>query len=275
MAIFKTTPNMYSNLNWKDIEQLMNEERFVLLLPIGSIEAHGPHCPLSTDTIISLEACLRAVQKLHSKGFEAFVLPPLTYGVTEVARNFPGTISITEKTFAAMISEICIQLINHGMSKICLFNSHLEPRHIKTLYDAIKEVGVKTGVKVLFTDITQTKYSIRLTDAFQKAETHADRYETSVVMTVDHLLVNEERRQKLEYLPINLDDKLLKEHLDSFEAMGMPEAYCGDPASASAEEGEEILNSLSSFIVEDIEDIFQAKNGKWYVEDKEPTGPNA
>ena len=64
---------MYGNLNWKDIEELKQKENFVLLLPIGSTESHGPHCPVATDTIIAVETCLRAAQKLHEKGYKAYV----------------------------------------------------------------------------------------------------------------------------------------------------------------------------------------------------------
>jgi len=248
---------MYSNLNWKDLQEMLREGNLVVILPTGATEPHGPHCPLGTDTIISLEACLRAAQRLHARGYKAFVLPPLSYSVTEVSRNFPGRISITQKTDAAIISEICTSLINQGISRICLFNHHLEPGHVEAVRGAVEEVEGKTGVKIAFVDIARRKYVVRLTEAFQKAETHADRHETSVVLAVDPLLVNEERRKGLKYLPINLVHKMYYEHLDEFKAMGMTEAYCGDPASASAKEGEEILKVLSDFIVEDIEDMFE------------------
>jgi creatinine amidohydrolase/Fe(II)-dependent formamide hydrolase-like protein len=54
---------------------------------------------------------------------------------------------------------------------------------------------------------------------------------------------------------MNLADKLFKERLDSFRAFGMAEAYCGDPASASAAEGETLLELLSDFVVEDVEEF--------------------
>ena len=259
MAAYGTSPYMYANLNWKDLERLKETERFVLLLPIGSTEPHGPHCPLATDTIISLETCLRAAQKLHTIGYEAFVLPPLSYAVTEVTRSFPVSISISPETDSAMIYEVCVSLINHGMPRICLFNSHFEPAHIRAIYDAVKKVLEKTGVNLLFIDIGRRKYRFRLTEAFQKGETHADRYETSIVMAIAPSLVNEGRRKALKYISINLYDKKWA-NIAEFKAMGMPECYAGDPASASAEEGEETLAILSNFIVEDVEEIFQ---GEW------------
>jgi len=259
MAISKKIPYMYANLNWKNLEDLKQKEHFVLLLPIGATESHGPHCPVGTDAIIALETCLRASKKLHGVGYEAYVLPPLAYTVAECARNFPGTISLTEQTECALITEICLNLILHGMQKICIVNDHGEPKHVRAIYNAIDKVREQTGIRLGFPDIFRKKYALRLTDAFRKGESHADRYETSLIMAIEPSLVDEEKRKKLRYLPINLADKLFKEHLDEFNAMGMSECYCGDPAAASAQEGTETLAILTDFIVEAVEEMFQEK----------------
>ena len=247
---------MFSNLTWKEVARIKEKDRFVLLFPMGATESHGPHAPLSTDITISMEVCLRSVKKLRSMDYEAFVLPPLSYSVAHCAREFPGTISISPEVETRLISDICLSLINKGMPKISIFNSHFDPGHLKCIYDALELVKEKAGVKIRFTDITRKRYASRLTEAFKKGETHADRYETSLIMAIDPTLVNEERRKSLPYLPINLVDKIFKEHLDAFKAFGMVESYCGDPASASAEEGEEILAILTGFVVEDIEKLF-------------------
>ena len=62
--------------------------------------------------------------------------------------------------------------------------------------------------------------------------------------------------KKLSPIYINLTEKLFQEHLDDFKAMGMPEAYLGEPALATAEEGEELFDQLSDFIIEDVEKLF-------------------
>jgi creatinine amidohydrolase len=95
----------------------------------------------------------------------------------------------------------------------------------------------------------------QLPSAFQRGETHADRYETSAIMAIDPSLVNEERRKALPCLPISLVDKLFKEKLTDFLEFGMEESYCGDPASATREEGEKILWTLSRLVVEDAEKL--------------------
>jgi creatinine amidohydrolase len=78
-------------------------------------------------------------------------------------------------------------------------------------------------------------------------------------MAVDPSLVNEERRKKLKDLPIDLVERLFNEQLDEFKKMGLTESYCGNPAAASAENGEEGLDIFSNFVVEGVEDLFLGK----------------
>jgi creatinine amidohydrolase len=251
MSILKSVPYMFGNLTWKDLAEIEERDRIILLLPVGSTESHGPHAPLSTDVAISLEVCLRSAEKLAKMHYRAFVLPPLPYAVTECANEFPGTISISPEVDTRLISDICLSLIRGGLKNICIFNSHFEPAHVRCIYEAIDRVKDLSGVTLAFTDITKKKYSSKLVDVFQMGQSHADRYETSLIMAIDPSLVNEERRRALPYLPINLVEKIFNEGLSRFKEFGMPDAYCGDPASASAEEGEMILGRLSDFVIED------------------------
>ena len=250
-------PYMYANLNWKDLSKIKQKEKFVLLLPIGSTESHGPHCPIATDSIIALESCLRGAEELHKRGYDAYVLPPLAYTVAECARNFPGTISITEKTQTALIFELCSQLIKDGMTKICIVNNHGEPGNVRAIYNAMEEIYRTTGVKLLFPNRLRKKFAARMPESFRKGSTHADQYETSLIMAIEKSLVNEDRRKELLDLPINLATKIFKENIHEFKEMGMDQCYCGDPASASIEEGQQTLKILTGIIVDSIEEMFQ------------------
>jgi creatinine amidohydrolase len=154
-AILGKIPYMFANLNLKDVIQFMEKEHFLLLLPLGSTEPHGPHCPLSTDISISSEACLRAAQTLHSRNCEAYVLPPMSYSIAKSAEHFSGCISISKEMDSYLISDVALSLINQGIEKICIFNSHFDPWHISAIYDAMDMVNLKTGMNLLFTDITK------------------------------------------------------------------------------------------------------------------------
>ncbi len=255
MAIIKTIPYMYANLNYQELERLLEKGKLVLLLPFGSTDPHGPHCPLSTDATIATESCLRAAQKLQTNGYNAYVLPTLSYDFTWATRKFLGTIRISQETDRALLTDILLCLVEQGMTKICVFNAQYQPEHISNIYAAIKDVNEKTGVTLAFTDITRRKFSTRMPESFQKG-THADKWEGSLILAADPSLVDTERMKKLPYLPVNLTEKLFVEKLDEFKAMGMSEAYLGEPAAATAKEGEQLFDQLSDFIIEDVEKMF-------------------
>lgn len=249
----------FSHLNWVDLERLKQDERFVLLLPVGATESHGPHCPIGTDSIIAEAVSTGVAERLHQAGYLAYVLPPVTYTVALCARGFPGTISVSEETECRLLKEIFLQLIHHGMTRICVVNNHGEPGNVRAIYDAIQSVHEETGVQVLFPNKLRKRFVKRLSEAFKRGETHADQYETSLIQAIAPALVHEERRKQLAYLPVNLAEKMFQEGLDEFTQMGMEQGYCGDPASATPQEGFETLEVLIQITVESLMEMFQGR----------------
>jgi len=77
----------------------------VHLLPLGATEPHGPHAPLSTDTLISVGICDRAAERLEGE-IRVLVLPAVPYGVTRYGSTFPGAVSIGEETLRSLVTEI-------------------------------------------------------------------------------------------------------------------------------------------------------------------------
>ncbi|MFH1055441.1 MAG: creatininase family protein [Candidatus Altiarchaeota archaeon] len=90
-----------------------------VVIPVGSFEQHGPHLPLSTDTLIS-EAVAAAV----AKKLKAYVGPTIQFGVSPEHMNFPGTITLAASTFKNVVSELVGSLRRHGFSEIMLVNGH-------------------------------------------------------------------------------------------------------------------------------------------------------
>ncbi|HEY3288940.1 MAG TPA: creatininase family protein [Anaerolineae bacterium] len=93
----------------------------VVIAPIGSLEQHGHHLPLLTDTLINADICRRADAIL---GEEALFLPVLWAGASDHHRRFPGTISISNGVYTSLIEDILESLIGSGFTRILLFNSH-------------------------------------------------------------------------------------------------------------------------------------------------------
>ena len=237
----------FNHLTWKEAREALKRGA-VMILPIGSTEAHGPHLPLATDVIISEEMSRRAAQKLTGQGIEAFVLPPLSYSVTDFSADFAGTISIKKETAVALMRDICVSLYGQGARLVVVANSHLEPEHVASINEAIEQVKAETNRTVAFPDKRRRRWAATLTEEFRRGDCHAGAYETSLVMAARPELVHQELRENLERVPISIAEKI-REGARTFNEAGGTEAYFGNPREASSEEGETTYAALSDMIV--------------------------
>jgi creatinine amidohydrolase len=213
-------------------------EDAVHVLPLGAVEPHGPHAPLVTDTLISIGLCHRAAERLEGE-IAVLVLPPVHYGVTRYAGAFPGTVSISEETLRALVTEIA-----ESVGTLVLVNNHFEPEQVETLR--------ATGLPLL--DLTRRANAERLTEEFRSGSCHAGRYETSLVLADRPELVHADRMTALEERHVNMP-AAIREGRTDFLAMGMDEAYCGAPAESSAEEGRATFETLAEMLVELIREV--------------------
>jgi creatinine amidohydrolase len=238
---------LFQERTWSEARAAL-ERGAVMILPVGSIEAHGPHLPLATDVIISEEMSTRAAAKLVARGIEAYVLPAISYSVTDFSTDFAGTVSIKKETATALLRDICVSLYAQGARLIVIANSHLEPEHIESINAAIGDVKRESGRAVAFPDKRRRRWAERLTEEFRRGDCHAGSYETSLVMAARPDLVRERVRSNLEPVRISIADKI-REGARSFTEAGGSQAYFGDPRAASREEGESTYDALSDMIV--------------------------
>ena len=233
----------------------------VALLPVGAVEAHGPHLPLVTDVVIARAAAVAALPGLRRLGFHPFLLPPLAYTAAPFAAGFPGTISVRPATFAALLADVAASLEGQGARALVVVNAHLDPVHLAAIRDGIRahashgtasahSAGSRDGaMPVIYPDITERRWASRLTDEFKSGACHAGRYETSVVMAAAPGLVRDAARQGLAANPASLS-AAIRAGKATFEGAGVSEAYCGDPAAATREEGEQTVAVLGGIVVD-------------------------
>ncbi|MDB4966075.1 MAG: Creatininase [Myxococcales bacterium] len=237
-------------LTWRDADAVRAREPIVLL-PVGSTEAHGPHLPLATDTILSEELSLRAAAALDADGYETLIAPALGYAITDYAAEFAGTISLSAETATAMVTDVCASLHAQRFARVCLVNSHLEPAHVASLKDACARAQARSGVAVLFPDQLEKRWARTLTDEYKRGACHAGSYETSLVLAARPELVRDEVRKTLAPHQIDLA-RAMREGKRTFLEAGASAAYFGDPAAASVEEGNDIYARLVAMIVETV-----------------------
>ncbi|HEY0838705.1 MAG TPA: creatininase family protein [Vulgatibacter sp.] len=239
-------PTFACDLTWEEMRDLAAAGA-VAIVPVGSTEAHGPHLPLDTDVAIATEVATRAQRLLAAEDERSVVFPPLSYGVTEFAGGFAGTVTVSAAALEALVADVARSLADQGFGPVVLVNHHLEPDHFAALHRAAERAA---PVRVVVPDHRRKPWALALGEEFCRGGSHAGRYETSLMLAVDPARVRADR-SSLPSLDVNLG-KAIREGARTFLEIGGERAYFGDPAAATAEEGEKLLDLLAGQVCEEV-----------------------
>ena len=221
-----------------------SDQQVVILLPVGSVEPHGPHLTLLTDTVISQGCADIAAVRLEEKGLITYIAPAVPYGVTNCAAGFKGAVSIPEEILTNYLAAVVQGFLGNGIDHVCLINNHLEPEQ----YSAVRQVPKQfdKGKASLACPLSR-RWARTLSDEFKRGECHAGRYETAIVLATDANGVKQDVQKALPEVPVSLSEKIMA-GVKTFADMGMDTAYSGDPALATEEEGHDMLDRLATMV---------------------------
>ncbi len=170
-------------MHFNDIKEYLDKGGKRVILPIGTIEAHGA-LPLGTDVIIPYNMSLKLAERIN-----AIVSPPVYYGITNSLLPYPGSLTVEEETFSDYIFEICESYVRHGFVQIILMNGH--GGNIKPLDSLLSRLWKELGAYSILVnwwlyvqDITKQVYGM--------AGGHAGIDETAAVMYYEPSLVRKE-----------------------------------------------------------------------------------
>lgn len=220
------------------------------LVPVGSVEPHGPHLPLATDTIISEACAARAARALRERGIAAFLAPPVPYGVTDFAAGFAGAVSIPAAALTAFLRAVVEGYLAAGFAHVSLINNHLEPAHDAAVRAAV--AGLPKGRASVACPLSR-RWARTLSAEFKSGACHAGRYETSLVLAAEPALVRADLARALPDVAVSLSDGI-KAGAASFRAMGLDAAYTGAPRDASDAEGHALLDLLAEMVATEVQE---------------------
>jgi creatinine amidohydrolase len=222
-----------------------------ILVPVGSVEPHGPHMGLGADTVISEAAAERGAELLDDQGVVALIAPPVPYGVTDCAEGFAGAVSIPAPVLTGFLSAVVDGYLAAGAAHVCLINNHLEPAQ-----DAAVRAAIAGRDRASVACPLARRWARTLSAEFKSGACHAGAYETSIVMARDPALVDEDTRIALPEVPISLSDAL-RNQVTRFRDMGLARAYAGAPASASADEGRLLVDLLGAMVATEVLEVLR------------------
>ena len=116
----RTPPYVYAKLTWPEVNQAVADGK-VPVIPVGSIEQHGPHLPLDVDCVCPTGVAYHAAELAPER---VLVLPTIPHGYTGHVMDFPGTVNIHYQHFIEMVLDVVKSLAYHGFKKIVLLNGH-------------------------------------------------------------------------------------------------------------------------------------------------------
>jgi creatinine amidohydrolase len=119
MPITPGEPVLWDELTWPEVERL-TETMKAAMMPVGATEQHGPHLPLSVDTIQVEEVCRRASARTGVP-----MIPTLAIGLSQSQGGFPGTLWVRPESMIRYVTDICHSLHASGIRKFILVNGHL------------------------------------------------------------------------------------------------------------------------------------------------------
>lgn len=128
-------------MSWAEVAEA-RERTPIVLLPIGTVEQHGPHLPVNADNMVASYVATQAAERTN-----ALVAPNINYGNSEVFHKFPGTIPVRQETLAALLRDVCQALIGQGLRRIIFVNNHggNEPICEQVAREMKREHGVVIG----------------------------------------------------------------------------------------------------------------------------------
>lgn len=237
-----------ANMTWVEAADALSQ-RPIGLLPVGAIESHGPHLPLDTDVIIAVGTAHRAAERLLELNVPSLVLPAISYAVSFVGTSFAGTSPVEPDAFENYLASILQHLAPQGYRALVLCNAHLEPAHVERLQAACRRTETSSGIPIRSPDQRSPELSRLLSEEFQAGARHAGSYETSIVMAERLDAVRMDTLKDLPPVWIDLPARL-REGARTFAEAGADMSYFGDPAQASIEEGQRMLDALAAMVVD-------------------------
>ncbi len=236
---------VWQNLTMPEFEAARKQSRLVIL-PVGSLEEHGPHLPLGTDAFHAIEVARRAAALRP-----VLVAPPVFYGICRSTREHPGTISLSGDTLRGLLRDLGREFYRQGARSLILISGHAGGTQMCALVEAgetlLEEFADIRLAVVNILDLLREVLADKPHLVTTRGDSHAGEVETAVMLAAYPDLVKGTAPAEWPSFP--------KFELARDKRRCWPGGVWGDPAPANAEKGEEILTAEAAKLAQLIDTL--------------------
>ena len=261
------------NLSFVDIQEYL-KVKDLIIVPMASLEQHGPHLPLYTDTITAVEMSRRVAEMigvLHT--------PPIWIGYSPQHMHEPGqgrgTITLRSTTLLAVLHDVGRSLIHHGFNRIIFMNGH--GSNVKVVDPVLRKLRYDTGALISFVKPYMERYVGILEGLMENPPEETPGWHSSELETSQDLAWNEKfvrmdradftKAHIPEFLPSTFakKDGMPDVEFDGYTYFNFPmdhhefieSGVIGNPLRATKEKGEEAFRRLSDYVARGILELME------------------
>lgn len=268
------TPTRLASLTWPEAKEMI-ESNPLVILPVGSTEAHGPHLPLDVDS-----HQVGYIAELVAERTGALVAPTLPYGYATTWMEFPGTMTFQADTYQQVLFELVSSILQHGFRRVMILNGH-RPNNTSV------DVAARRAIDALPADSDATVTAVSYWEpgaarvhALRRSRLggmgHACEFETSFQLATRPELVKMDRLADVRPPLVGWDLVGPSEPARTYGRWPAPSAehpaIFGDPTVATAESGHVFLEAVVDALVEFVRELEAGRAGS-YAERAEPEVP--
>lgn len=174
-----------TDLSWPAFKERVPAKTDLVIVPVGTVEAHGG-IPLGTDCIIP-----EAIARELAPRLNGLIAPPVSYGVTNSLLPYPGSTTVSPETFVAYLLEACSGLVDAGFRRVAILNGH--GGQTREVHGVVHRLWARTGAFAVAVEWWGLAAEISRDVYGEITSGHAGVEETAMVLAVEPDLVDEAR----------------------------------------------------------------------------------
>ena len=246
-----------SDYTWQEVESLLDSDP-VAIIPVGAFEQHGYHLPLKVDAHMVGHVCEAAAERA-SRRHQTVVTPTVWTGYSPHHMDFPGTISLDDKVFSAVVGQIAHSLARHGFRRIAILNGH--GGNANLLKNLVQTLRYDHGISAA--TASYWDFALKELAEWRRSEPggimHACEMETSLMLATAPNLVQMDKAADVQldrskYFASDLLSGGPVAAAASFKELSTS-GVIGAPTLADQTRGQELLDSIVARVAQFLEDF--------------------